>query len=76
LTVSLNKGSIFGPQPFLAIETKLGQFYHDNLDFMEPGKSWSYVFDKQTIELCDIKQIGVGSAGRYGKFAIAKLSIQ
>ena len=33
LVVKLEKGSVFGPQPFLAIKTKSGKFIHDNFDF-------------------------------------------
>ncbi|MEX0967248.1 MAG: hypothetical protein WD077_08415 [Bacteroidia bacterium] len=55
------KERIFGPQPFLAIETKDGRFLHDNFDFEEPFVSWHYTFDYQTINLDQIKKIGVAT---------------
>ncbi len=65
-------GELYGSQPFLAIKTKKNEFFHDNLDIIKKDKIWSYIFDFQTIELDKIKIIGVGSAGRYGNFEIAK----
>ena len=32
LKIETLQGKVFGPQPFLAIETKQGRFIHDNLD--------------------------------------------
>ena len=40
---------IFGPQPFLAIKTKFGQYYHDNLDIIEPFRRWRYTLDESTV---------------------------
>jgi len=75
MVVEVVAGEIFGPQPFLAIKTKEGYYYHDNLDIIEPKKQWSYVFDSQTLELANIDIIGVGTAGRYGKSSIVTLSV-
>ena len=73
--VEVVEGEIFGPQPFLAIKTKEGHYYHDNLDIIEPKKQWTYVFDSQTLELANIDLIGVGTAGRYGKSCVFTLSV-
>ena len=70
LTVEVDKGEIFGPQPFLSIKTKDGRYFHDNFDFKIPGRVWTYIFDTQTIELDSVSVIGVGSAGKYGKFSV------
>ena len=73
--VEVVEGEIFGPQPFLAIKTKEGHYYHDNLDIIEPKKQWTYVFDSQTLELANIDLIGVGTAGMYGKSCVVTLSV-
>ena len=75
MVVEVVEGEIFGPQPFLAIKTKEGHYYHDNLDIIEPKKQWTYVFDSQTLELANIDLIGVGTAGRYGKSCVVTLSV-
>jgi hypothetical protein len=73
LFVEVVEGEIFGPQPFLAIKTNEGHYYHDNFDVIQPQKKWSYVLDDQTIELINVSDIGVGTAGRYGGFCVAKV---
>lgn len=66
LSVTCKLGEIFGSQPFLAIKTKDGQYLHDNLDFTSDGRSWTYTFDEQTLELNEVAIIGVSSAGKFG----------
>jgi len=51
----------FGPQPFLAIETADGSAYHDNLDFQEPFREWTYTFDEHSFEWKAINRIGLGT---------------
>jgi hypothetical protein len=75
LNVEVISGDIFGPQPFLAIKTKSGSFFHDNFDIMVPRKVWTYVLDEQTIRVEDISMIGVGSAGKFGNFAVSVLNL-
>ncbi len=65
-------GKLFGSQPFLSIKTKKNEYFHDNLDIIKKDRVWSYIFDFQTINLNEVKSIGVGSAGRYGGFVISK----
>lgn len=60
----------FGPQPFLAIKTKTGQYYHDNLDFQTPFLEWSYTFDSMTIPMSSIEVIGLASCDDYGNVAV------
>ena len=71
--IEVVEGDIFGPQPFLAIKTKEGNYYHDNLDVIQSKKKWSYVFDDQTFELDNIAKIGVGTAGLFGKRSVAQI---
>ena len=71
--IEVVEGEIFGPQPFLAIKTKEGNYYHDNLDVIHSKKKWSYVFDDQTFELDNIAKIGVGTAGLFGKKSVAQI---
>ena len=73
--VEVVSGEIFGPQPFLAIKTKQGDYYHDNFDFVEPQKKWSYVLDEQTLPIAVIEKIGVGAAGRFGKSCVVDVDL-
>lgn len=56
----------FGPQPFLAVETKDGQFHHDNFDFQTPFRKWTYIFDEHTFLPETIRNIGVATNDRRG----------
>jgi hypothetical protein len=69
--VKLQEGELFGPQPFLAIKLKSGQYFHDNMDMIEPGKVWAYVLDEQTFKVEALEKIGVGSAGRFGGYNVS-----
>ncbi len=66
LHVRTLNGKVFGPQPFLAIHTKDDRYIHDNFDFGTDGKSWSYVFDQESIHADDVKTIGVAANDAFG----------
>jgi len=65
LTVEASE-PIFGPQPFLAIRTCTGEYYHDNFDFQEPFRRWTYVFDDQTFPWETIDHVAVATNDRRG----------
>ena len=75
LVVEVIKGEIFGPQPFFAIQTKKDEFFHDNLDVLIPQNKWTYVFDDQTLPLSNVRNIGIGTAGKYGRYFTTKIKI-
>ena len=62
----------FGPQPFLAVETVNGSFHHDNFDFQEPFRKWTYVFDEHTFPVETVKTIGVGTNDQRGFYHTLK----
>jgi hypothetical protein len=75
MIVEVIQGEIFGPQPFLAIKTKEGHYFHDNLDVIKHRKKWVYTFDDQTINIANVEKIGVGSAGKYGLSSVVVLDL-
>jgi len=76
LFVTIQRGEIFGPQPFLAICTKEGHYYHDNLDVIDANRKWAYTLDEQTVDVRNVAKIGVGAAGKYGGYCVAYLDLQ
>ena len=66
IIVSLDKGEVFGSQPYLAIKTKGGRYYHDNFNERSSQNEWEYVLDEYTIPLSTIKKIAVASNDCYG----------
>ena len=75
LVVEVLEGEIFGPQPFLAIKTKEGYYYHDNFDVIEPREKWAYVLDEQTVQMSNISKVGIGTAGRFGKSCVVMIDL-
>lgn len=51
-------GEIFGPQPFLALQTRDGNYYWENFDFIN-SSYWSYTFDQDNAPIEIIEKIGV-----------------
>ena len=69
LLVKAKKGNVFGPQPFLAIETKSRRFLYDNLDFVNK-KTWAYAFHPDTsYRRC--QKYGIAANDKYGNTSIA-----
>ena len=76
LEVSTRSGTVFGPQPFLAIQTKGNRFIHDNFDFStEPGR-WFYPFNANTLPLSDIQKVGVAANDPYGNICVKYVEIR
>ena len=66
LKVRITNGSPFGPQPYLAIKSISGQYFHDNFDFGDYKRDYYYTFDRVTIEPEKVKKIGIASNDKYG----------
>jgi hypothetical protein len=66
LTVKTKAGKVFGPQPFLAIETMSRRFIHDNFDFSTSGDTWHFAFHTDTLPLSDVRRIGVATNDEAG----------
>lgn len=76
LVVTVENGETFGPQPYLAIKTKDGHYYHDNFDFMDnSSQNFNYTFDDYTIPLNNIESIGVATNDKFGNQAVNVISI-
>lgn len=60
----------FGPQPFLAIKTKGGQYTMQNFDFQVPKREWSFTFDDESIHPDDIDLIGIATNSMNGTGAL------
>jgi len=73
LTINIKQGEPFGPQPYLAIKTKSGDYIHDNLDFGEFKKQYYYTFDIHTILLKNVEQLKIASNDKFGNQCIIKV---
>ncbi len=75
LTIKTTNGNVFGPQPFLALETKSRRFIHDNLDFSTDGRQWHYAFHSDTIPLTDVRRIGVAANDAAGNTCVKVIEL-
>jgi hypothetical protein len=65
----------FGPQPFLAIRSTSGDYFHDNLDCQTPFRSWTYVFDEHSFDLHALDKIGAATCDATGNVTVAVLDV-
>jgi hypothetical protein len=73
--VEVEKGAIFGPQPYLAIKTINGHYLHDNFDVLIPFKKFSYTLDFHTVDIKAISIIAAASSDKYGNYSIAIIKV-
>jgi len=73
IQVDVKKGSVFGPQPYLAIETKSRRFLHDNFDFSCEGNTWYYAFHSDTLPIEDVMTLGVAANDKFGNTCICRM---
>ncbi len=66
---------IFGPQPFFAIKNKSDEYFHDNLDFQESFREWTYTFDETNFPLDSLDKIGVACCDSYGNVSVSVLDV-
>jgi hypothetical protein len=64
---------IFGPQPFMAVKLVNELYFHVNLDIVTPGRSFSYVFDDNTVPLARVESIVVGTNDRRGNVIVDRI---
>ncbi|OUX15670.1 MAG: hypothetical protein CBE11_03725 [Rickettsiales bacterium TMED251] len=75
LEIKTIKGEVFGPQPFLAIETISKRFIHDNLDFSTCGNRWYYAFHTDTLPLNDVRRVGIAANDKVGNTFVKVLKV-
>jgi len=73
--IRVRQGTVFGPQPFLALKTVGGSYHHDNLDVHLPGRAWTYTLDEQTLRPNEVQTVAVAAAGRDGSTCVRRATI-
>jgi hypothetical protein len=73
ITIFVENGEPFGPQPYLAIKLKSGQYLHDNFDFGEFKKVYYYTLDDHTVPLEMIDQMKIASNDKFGNQCIIRV---
>jgi hypothetical protein len=73
IIATLKQGEVFGSQPYLAIKTNEGRYYHDNFNERNHPTTWEYILDSSTMKLSTIERVVVASNDRYGSQSIVGL---
>ena len=68
-------GDMFGPQPFLALKDKNGQYFWQNFDFVDDF-TWTYVFDEDNAPIDIIETIGVACNSNSGVSDVKILNVR
>ena len=76
LIIETLNGEVLGSQPYLAIKSKDGRYYHDNLDEVEFKKKMSYTFDGLTLKLNQVEKVKVASNDKYGNCSIIDIDLR
>lgn len=73
MKVSFSQGEPFGPQPYLAIKTRNGEYRHDNFDFGDFKRDYYYTFDYNTTNLEDVERLVIATNDKYGNQCIKRI---
>ena len=73
IIVKCISGQVFGSQPYLAIKTKKGEYFHDNFTETYNLDEWEYILDRITIERNSIEKISVASNDKFGNQSIKSI---
>jgi hypothetical protein len=76
IEVITKRGKVFGPQPFLAIQTRSRRFIHDNFDFSPALDRWFYAFHADTLPFADVAAVGVAANDQYGNSCVRRLRFE
>ena len=75
MQISVRSGDIWGPQPFLALKTHDGRYFHDNF-ILDGGNQWTYPFDKNSVEFHALEAIGVGTNDKVGNTLVETVDLR
>lgn len=67
--------AIFGPQPFLAIRTRAGDYHHENFDVQDPLNQWTFVFDDHTFPWKALDRVSVATNDHQGFSHIVRVKV-
>lgn len=71
----MSERNIFGTQPFFGVKLFGGHYIWSNLDFVDENK-WSFVFDRDSVELDQIEKIGIAANSTSGVTDVIVIDIR
>ncbi|MDA9244100.1 hypothetical protein N9O98_01400 [Amylibacter sp.] len=74
IRLKLLTGDIWGVQPFLALKTHSGEYFHDNF-IIDDGRTWTYAFDDDSINIDALSDIGFACNDKVGNTFVARINL-
>ena len=74
MCLKLKSGEIWGVQPFLALKTHSGDYYHDNF-VLDSNKEWTYAFDDDSLDFDAISDIGFACNDKVGNTFVTRINL-
>ena len=71
-----SNNNIFGPQPFLAIQTIKNEFIWENFDKGLNEYEWFFTFDNMHIPKTSLKKIGIAANSNDGSTEVLNLDVK
>jgi hypothetical protein len=75
LRIYLDEGNIWGVQPFLALRTHSGEYFHDNFIVDHPGQ-WTYPFDADSVHYNSLSHIGFACNDTVGNTTVYAIDLK
>jgi len=75
LIVTATNGMVFGTQPYLAMKSSDGRYFHDNFDEHEQDHSWSYIFDRSTLYFSQLSHLKIAANDKYGNMTVLTVGL-
>lgn len=75
ITVRVVRGAVFGPQPYLALKTICGRYFHDNFDLQVPRREWTYTLDGHALPPEQVEMVAAASAGADGSVCARRIRL-
>lgn len=74
MRLNLISGDIWGVQPFLALRTHSGEYFHDNF-IIDDEKTWTYAFDDDSLNINEISDIGFACNDVVGNTCVVRMKL-
>ncbi len=75
LSLRFTQGEPFGPQPYLAIRTRGGEYFHENFDFGEFKRTYFFTLDENTVPLPEVERLVIATNDATGGQRIREISL-
>ena len=74
IRLKLLTGDVWGVQPFLALKTHSGEYFHDNF-IIDGNHTWTYAFDDDSLNMNAVSDIGFACNDKVGNTSVTRINL-